>query len=225
VVQYSYNGWPASPDPTAIGIDPDFAVAGLPFPGGVKSGPVAVVLGYVATEWHRRVEPLVEGYCWGYEYRANSNNPSQLSCHASGTALDLNAPIHPNGVAGTMASSGARRTVRAILEEVGGVVQWGGDFTGIPDEMHLEICGTPEEVALVAQEIGTEEDVLSPQDIEAVAAAVMDKLQHQAVVKTLTVDSKTGMETGHTVSVTRALQSAQTSSARTLYTVRSPEPT
>jgi hypothetical protein len=205
VVQYSYNGWPASPDPTAIGIDPDFAVAGLPFPGGVKSGPVAVVLGYVATEWHRRVEPLVEGYCWGYEYRANS--------------------IHPNGVAGTMASSGARRTVRAILEEVGGVVQWGGDFTGIPDEMHLEICGTPEEVALVAQEIGTEEDVLSPQDIEAVAAAVMDKLQHQAVVKTLTVDSKTGMETGHTVSVTRALQSAQTSSARTLYTVRSPEPT
>ena len=47
------------------------------------------------------------GYgCWGYEFRANVNNPSQLSCHASGTAIDYNANRHPNGTVAPGGRSG-----------------------------------------------------------------------------------------------------------------------
>jgi len=61
----SYNGWPASPDPAAIGINAAFAPAGVRFPGGVKSGDVAKVLGHLASQFHTSVERLVQGWCWG----------------------------------------------------------------------------------------------------------------------------------------------------------------
>jgi len=80
----------------------------------------------------------VEGWDWGYNYRANVNNPSTLSCHSSGTAVDYNAPNHPNGASGTFTNEQVA-TIRDILVEVGGAVQWGGDYTGTTDEMHFEI--------------------------------------------------------------------------------------
>jgi D-alanyl-D-alanine carboxypeptidase len=142
----SYNGWEASPDPSAIDVDPGFRAAGCAFPGGARAGDVATVQGYVIDQLAARVEaPLLDpdsgapGYgCWGYNYRANVNNPSTLSCHSSATALDWNAPTHPNGAVGTF-SDAQRATIYDILAEVGGAVQWGGDYTGTVDEMHFEI--------------------------------------------------------------------------------------
>jgi D-alanyl-D-alanine carboxypeptidase len=142
----SYNGWEASPDPSAIDVDPGFRAAGCAFPGGARAGDVATVQGYVIDQLAARVEaPLLDpdtgapGYgCWGYNYRANVNNPSTLSCHSSATALDWNAPAHPNGAVGTF-SDAQRATIYDILAEVGGAVQWGGDYTGTVDEMHFEI--------------------------------------------------------------------------------------
>jgi hypothetical protein len=135
----SYNGWPASRDPAAIGIKP-FVVAGRSFPGGVKGGAVSTVLRYVAAQMHTRVQDLYYGTTdrddWGYSYRANVNNPSQLSCHSSGTAIDVNATHHPNGRRNTFTYAQVR-VIRAILREAG-VVRWGGDFT-TADEMHFEI--------------------------------------------------------------------------------------
>lgn len=145
----SYNGWPASDDPQAINVQPFGDAVGLPFPGGVRGGDVATVLGYVMTQLHERVEPCVAGWDWGYSYRANVNNPNTLSCHASATACDYNAPNHPNGVHGTWTDDQIV-TVREILAEVQGAVQWGEDYTGTVDGMHFEIIVSATTLAAVA---------------------------------------------------------------------------
>lgn len=137
----SYNGWPASTNRSAIGVVP-FAVAGVEFPGGVRKGDVATVFGWVALQFHRRVEKLVNPGCWGYSFRQN-RNANNLSCHSSGTAIDCNAPKHPNGVPTTRTFTAKQikevHQILAEIEELSEVVHWGGDWTGTPDSMHFEI--------------------------------------------------------------------------------------
>jgi peptidoglycan hydrolase-like protein with peptidoglycan-binding domain len=145
----SYNGWPASRDPDAIGIDYFFAVGGVQFPGGVKGGDVAAVLGHVLAGIHLKVERLVKGWCWGYEYRQNVNDPSTLSCHSSGTAVDVNAPRHPNGVQLTWSPEQVAQ-IRELIAQVGGVVAWGHDWRGTVDDMHFEIRGSAAAVKTAA---------------------------------------------------------------------------
>lgn len=145
----SENGWPASEDRNAIGVGP-LEVNGIPFPGGVRSGDVEQVLGYVAREFHERVEPLDTEGCWGYNYRPISGS-SSMSNHSSGTACDFNAPKHPQGKRGTFAAD-QEKAIRAILDECGGVVRWGGDWDNV-DEMHFEIYADKDEVARVAGEL------------------------------------------------------------------------
>ena len=141
----SYNGWPANSDKNAIGIVPFGDLVGLPFPGGIKSGDVATVMAYVASQFHYRVEAVIEGWDWGYTYKANANNPNQLSCHASGTAIDVNAPMHPNGSSGTF-SNAQEGEIYAILDEVQGAVDWLHGY----DEMHFEICVSASTLAKIA---------------------------------------------------------------------------
>jgi hypothetical protein len=140
----SYNGWPASDDRAAIGVQSSDL-----FPGGVRSGDVRTVLSYVARQLDARVEPIVGGWCWGYTYKANVNNPSQLSCHASGTAMDWNAPDHPNGSSGTFTDEQVG-TIYQILVEVQGAVAWLQGY----DEMHFEICVDATTLAYVAAVLG-----------------------------------------------------------------------
>jgi hypothetical protein len=142
----SYNGWPASTDPGTIGVVP-FTVAGVNFPGGVRAGDVHLVLHYVLLEFHHRVEPLKAPACWGYSFRPNKNDPNELSCHASGTAADANAPDHPNGVEASETFTPAQiAEIHQILSEIpelDEVVHWGGDWHFAddltPDAMHWEI--------------------------------------------------------------------------------------
>jgi hypothetical protein len=141
----SYNGWPASDSKSAINIQPFGDAVGLPFPGGVKGGDVTTVMAYLCTQFHERVEPVVSGWDWGYSYKQNVNNPSQLSCHASGTAVDLNAPDHPNGSSGTF-SDAQVGTIYAILNEVQGAVDWLEGY----DEMHFEIAVSADTLARIA---------------------------------------------------------------------------
>lgn len=153
----SQNGWPASPDRRAIGVG-EFRIAGVSFPGGVRIGWVSEVLGYVAREFHARVEPLVDGWCWGHAYRPVSGSTG-LSNHASGTAIDCNAPRHPIGQAGTF-TAGQTGTIRRIVAEVGGgVVRWGGDYSGRRDEMHFEINAGVAAVAAAAARLSQEDDM------------------------------------------------------------------
>jgi hypothetical protein len=131
-------------------VEPFGDAVGLPFPGGVKAGDVATVLGYVATQLHHRVEACVAGWDWGYTFKANVNNPSQLSCHASGTAIDYNAPLHSNGSSGTFTDAQVG-TIYAILNEVQGAVDWLEGY----DEMHFEISVDGGTLARIAATLPT----------------------------------------------------------------------
>jgi len=177
MAEYSYNGWPASPDKKAINIVTFGDAYGVPFPGGVRDGDVKTVLGYVCIQLHQRVEACISGWDWGYQYRANVNNPNTLSCHASGTAIDYNAPLHPNGASGTFTAE-QRATIYDILAEVQGAVQWGGDYTGTKDEMHFEIIVDAATLARVAAQLpsdGTDDDMpLSDEDIDKIAKKVWE---------------------------------------------------
>jgi hypothetical protein len=157
-VEHSYNGWPASKNPADFGGLEPLVVAGEPFSPGVRAGDVATVLRYVAEQMHLRVEAVYkpgfhEADDWGYSYRPNVNNPSTLSCHSSGTAIDYNATRHPNGKRGTFSSAQVNQ-IHQILDEVERVVRWGGDYSGTPDEMHFEINANASAVARVAEKLG-----------------------------------------------------------------------
>lgn len=210
----SYNGWPGSSDPAAIGVVPFGDAQDLPFPGGVKGGDVWAVLGYVAVALHTRVEACVAGWDWGYTWKANQNNPSQLSCHASGTAIDWNAPLHSNGSSGTF-SDAQRGEIYRILDEVRGAVSWLEGY----DEMHFEICVDAATLADVAAELPDNEgaDDVTDDDVQRIADAVLDSLRSEKVVSYNKVDAGSGKETQTKGSVTEALGSAATYAGRAAY--------
>jgi hypothetical protein len=156
-MEKSYNGWTANRNAADFGGIVPLVVAGEAFASGVRAGDVHTVLEYVATQLHLRVEPVVaagwhQADDWGYSYRPNTNNPTQLSCHASATAFDYNATRHPNGARNTFTTSHVAE-IRKILAEVDNVVKWGGDFSGTKDEMHFEICRDAAAVTAVATRI------------------------------------------------------------------------
>lgn len=158
----SYNGWPASDSASAIGVNTKWKVAGADYPGGIKAGDVETVFSYLVDRLHSDVEPMMTdpdngstGYgAWGYSYRDNVNNPGQLSCHASATAIDYNAPKHPNGTStgpnGGGGWTGAQYSkIQQILAECSGVVRW---LTS-NDPMHFEISGSASAVASAAAKL------------------------------------------------------------------------
>ena len=112
----------------------------------MRRGDVSTILRYVANRFDREVENLRSGWCWGWAYR-RIRNGSQYSNHASGTAIDVNAPEHPLGVAGTFSAAQVRK-IRAILAACDGVVRWGGNYSGRKDEMHFEINKRPGDPAV-----------------------------------------------------------------------------
>lgn len=139
-----------------------------PFPGtkivpipGVRKGDVATVLHYVGSQFDKKVEKLVNPGCWGY-FNRPIRGSTVTSNHASGTAIDLNAPKHPLGAQGTF--NGKQKTeIRKILDFCAGVVRWGGDYSGRKDEMHFEIVGNSAQVSALAKKInsGTVDDMTS----------------------------------------------------------------
>lgn len=156
-METSYNGWPASRNSADFGGLEPLVVAGEVFAPGVRAGDVRVVLGWVAEQLHARVEPVVrpdwhQADDWGYSYRPNVNNPTTLSCHASGTAIDYNATRHPNGKRGTFTAEQVTE-IHKILSEIDGAVRWGGDFIGARDEMHFEVIAAPGTLARVAAQL------------------------------------------------------------------------
>lgn len=174
----SYNGWYASPNlPTR-----PLVIAGESFvPGVLDDDDVFTVLQYVATQMHERVEPIVradwhQADDWGFSYR-ESTGSDDLSCHASGTAIDYNATRHPYGVRASANFSPAQiAEIHRILDEVG-VVVWGGDWN-TPDAMHFEIHGTRAQVAAAAAQIrNREDDQMKPEDWDRLRSIVRDEVR------------------------------------------------
>lgn len=112
---------------------------------------IAPLLVAYARDFNTHVEPLKKGSCWGFDPK-HIEGSSNWSNHAWGGALDLNAPAHPMGLRGTF-STAKKAAIHALLGKYTyqgtRVLRWGGDYTGRPDEMHIEINVT-RSVALAA---------------------------------------------------------------------------
>jgi Putative peptidoglycan binding domain/D-alanyl-D-alanine carboxypeptidase len=145
-VPISQNSWPASADRAAIGVK-TFAVPGRPDVLLPVRADIAPLLLEMARWWNEWETLLVPG-CWGYAYRSIRGQTTGLSNHASGTAIDLNAPRHPLGSVGTLGVH--KDAVIAKARSLG--LRSGADYAGRKDEMHVEVAvGHAEAMAIVAR--------------------------------------------------------------------------
>ena len=136
----SYNGYPASKDPQEIGIK-SYSVDGTALRLRCADS-VGPLLAAFAAEFNRLIEPIDGGTLddWGYAFRMVRGTTDRLSCHSSGTAIDLNATKHPLGKYDTFPAEKVPM-IRALAKKYG--LKWGGDFKSRPDDMHFEINVTP----------------------------------------------------------------------------------
>jgi hypothetical protein len=116
------------------------------------------------------------------------NNPTQLSCHASGTAIDWNAPDHPNGSGGTFTDAQVG-TIYQILAEVEGAVSWLQGY----DEMHFEICVDATTLAGVAARLGAGPTPPTPPDPEPPEPPELEDDMPRRIITVYDNDSAVGM--------------------------------
>lgn len=154
----SYNGWPASSSAKELKITP-LIFKGESFAPGVPFGDVHQVFSWLIADLDALVEPVWKpGWHaqddWGWAFRQN-RNANNLSCHASGTAIDYNATRHGNGVPTLKSWTAAQAArIRNLLKvNYRGLIRWGGDFTGTPDSMHFEIIGTPGQLRTLVRDV------------------------------------------------------------------------
>ena len=147
----SHNGWTASKDPAAIDIK-SYQVPGTKVKLRCAEAVAPLLIGF-AREFHELIEPIDEGALddWGYAFRNIRGVTEKLSNHASGTAIDLNAPKHPLGAVGTFPAEKVPM-IRALAKKYG--LRWGGDYVNRKDEMHFEIDITPVKAAALIVKLG-----------------------------------------------------------------------
>ena len=147
----SYNGWPASKDQAEIGVKP-YPVKGtnLKIRCAKDAGEL---LAAFAAEFNTLIEPVEGGTFddWAYAYRMVRGSSDKLSCHSSGTAIDLNATKHPLGKVGTFPAEKVPM-IRALAKKYG--LKWGGDFKSRADEMHFEVAISREKAVALAKKLG-----------------------------------------------------------------------
>jgi hypothetical protein len=135
-METSYNGYPASKDPA------DIKIKSYPVKGTDRklrcAESVGPLLAAFAAEFHELIEPIDEGTFddWAYAFRMVRGTTDKLSCHSSGTAIDLNATRHALGKVGTFPAEKVPM-IRALAKKYG--LKWGGDYVNRKDEMHFEV--------------------------------------------------------------------------------------
>jgi hypothetical protein len=149
----SYNGYPASKDPAEIGIK-SYPVKGTDRKLRCAES-VGPLLAAFAAEFHELIEPIDEGTFddWAYAFRMVRGMTDKLSCHSSGTAIDLNATKHPLNKIGTFPAEKVPM-IRALSKKYG--LKWGGDFKSRADEMHFEVTVTPAKAKELITKLGLE---------------------------------------------------------------------
>ena len=150
----SPNGWPASKDRAEIAIK-SYSVEGTSIKLACAEAVAPLLVGF-AQEFHELIEPLDRGQLddWGFAFRDIRGTTNNLSNHASGTAIDLNATKHPLGKAGTFPNEKVPM-LRALCKKYGLV--WGGEFRR-KDEMHFEIKVKPKKAAKLISKLGATDE-------------------------------------------------------------------
>jgi hypothetical protein len=147
----SYNGYPASKDPDEIRIT-SYLVKGTSRKLRCAES-VGPLLAAFAAEFHELIEEIDEGVFddWGYAFRNVRGSSDRLSCHSSGSAIDLNATRHPLGKVGTFPPEKVPM-IRALAKKYG--LKWGGDYKGRADEMHFEVEISPVKARALIESLG-----------------------------------------------------------------------
>ena len=147
----SPNGWPASEDRKAIGIQ-SFVVPGTKLKIACAKD-VAPILVAFCKEFHELVEPINQGQLddWGYAFRMTRGSDKVLSNHSSGTAVDLNALKHPLGKSNTFNKEQCN-IITLLITKYG--LAWGGHYKKRKDEMHFEIKMNKEQVKQKIKQLG-----------------------------------------------------------------------
>lgn len=115
----------------------------------LRRGSAGFLLVYLACWYNDVIKPIRLGVWddWGWAYRPIRND-SDLSNHASGTAMDIDATKHPLGVAGTFMFTVlykgrrwvAKRLINRFLRRrLRNCIRWGENYDGRKDGMHFEI--------------------------------------------------------------------------------------
>src|SRR5690606_2612587 len=144
IVTTSQNGWPVI---NSSGKLKEFPyITGRVYPSAYR------IFRYLCEEFDARVEDIDAAQSRGWAVR-DIRGSDQVSNHASGTAIDLNATKHPWGAEGTFDAAQIAE-IRKILTELEGAVRWGGDYRGRKDEMHFEIDASDVKARQVASKIG-----------------------------------------------------------------------
>ncbi|MFJ2618981.1 M15 family metallopeptidase [Glutamicibacter sp. NPDC087344] len=104
--------------------------------GKVRGGDHWVVFDYIAKRWNAEVKTIRKDWSWGYTNRS-VRGASVISEHATGTAVDFNAPLHPLGKKNTF-SAADQAKIRQIMKDVSHAARWGGRWSR-PDDMHVEL--------------------------------------------------------------------------------------
>lgn len=145
----SQNGWPAN----NIGLTRIWEIPGTMRTVRLQNGDGGWMLVDFAAWFDKFIEDIENGELddWGYAERPVRGG-TDLSNHASGTALDLNATKHPLGVVGTFTIA-KQAMIRVQLLRYKGCIRWGADYSGRKDEMHFEINRNMSTVSEVADEL------------------------------------------------------------------------
>lgn len=156
----SQNGYSAND----VGVTETVAVRGTRVKLRVRKGVTGRILAEVAALWDDRVEdidtagafttdpapacpgagPSKVADDWSFAERPIRGSAEELSNHASGTAIDLNATQHPLGVKGTYTAAqltAMHGIAREFVDPRTGrsVLRLGEDYTKRKDGMHIEI--------------------------------------------------------------------------------------
>lgn len=124
------------------------------------AGPAGFLLAHFVLWYGDSIEKLAGKVLddWGYAYRLIRGSAEDLSNHASGTAVDLNATQHPLGT--RTLSAWKKAKIRARLLIYRGCIRAGLDYHRRKDEQHYEIDKPFGTVAAVARKMrGTDRGV------------------------------------------------------------------
>lgn len=176
----SQNGYPAN----NVNLTSSRLVPGTTRKLRVRNGPAGDLLLWVASQFDKLVEDIEQGVLddWGYAERPIRGGV-ELSNHASGTAIDLNATAHPLSTQ-PAANFSAKEiaAIRAIVARTKGCVRWGGDYTGRKDGMHFEINASETACRNVLNQLNAGDDEMTPQDFDKIREMIRQEIDATQVV-------------------------------------------
>jgi hypothetical protein len=153
----SQNGYPVLFNNDTTGPLPRLRKTIIPDTGRhlyLRDGSVALVLADFTLWFHENVERIDNKIWdeWGWAVRAVRGQTSGYSNHASGTAIDINATMHPLAKRWTF-NAAQYAKIRAQIRTYDGCLRHGIDYRTRPDEMHVEINKALKDVEAVARRV------------------------------------------------------------------------